>query len=366
MWLASHLRPPLAIAVVFAATPAHGEDAAPSVEIVVAAAPDTFARLQSAIGASERPIRWTRAAQIDPIDVLQSQPPGGGAGTSPAGATPVAPVARVWVDASRSDRLRLYFVNSTTDRFLAREVPLAEKLDEVALETVAQLIDSSVSALLSDAGMGMTRAEMTTALRTDLEARPPPAPTPRLAIAWRPSAGVFYAVQAFASHPLVEHGPGLLGHVDRRDGPWSTGGWLSAQYQFPEHIESPLAGARLDTVALRAGLAIGHTTGGRTEIDVQLGAGADVVHIAPRPGSAGRPTALTADRFAWAPAVQFALVLAGTLAGTGQSHVVLSAAALADVDIGLRHYDVAVDGTLVRVATPWLVRPGIRLEAAWR
>jgi hypothetical protein len=361
MALASHLRAPLAITVVLAAATARGEDAAPSVEIVVAAAPDAFARLQSAVGASERPIRWTRAARIDPADVLQL-PGAGAAANAGAPRAGTAPAARVWVDGSRSDRLRLYFVNGATDRFLAREVPLAEGLDEVALETVAQLIDSSVSALLTDAGMGMTRAEMTTALRTDLEAHPPPATAPPLAIGWRPSAGIFYAVQAFAWHPLVEHGPGLVGHIDRRDGPWSTGGWLSAQYQFPERIESPLAGARLDTVALRAGLAIGHATGRRTEIDLQIGAGADLVHIAPRPGSAGRAASLTAERFAWAPAAQFALALAGQVG----SHVVVSAAALADVDIGLRHYDVSVDGALVRVATPWQARPGIRLEAAWR
>ncbi|MCL2450633.1 MAG: hypothetical protein FWD17_16925, partial [Polyangiaceae bacterium] len=236
MGLASHLGPPLAIAALFAATPSSGEDAAASVEIVVAAAPDTFARLQSALGAPARPVRWVHAAQIDAADVLRSPPPGDRAGMPARATTGATPVARVWVDASRSDRLRLYFLNATTDRFLVRDVPLSGGLDEVALETVAQLIDSSVSALLSDAEMGMTRAEMTTALRNDVEARSPPAPAPRFATGWRPSAGVFYAVQALAWPPLVGHGPGLVGHVDRRDGSLSTGGWLSAQYQFAEHL----------------------------------------------------------------------------------------------------------------------------------
>jgi hypothetical protein len=323
------------------------DDAPTPVDVLVAAPPDACARLESAVGDAAHPLRWVRTPQID-VGAILERPRAGGAQAT----------ARVWIDGARDDRLRVYFVNWTTERFLVRDVPLPDGLNEVALETVAQVIESSVSALLAGAPVGLTREEMATELRPP----PAPSPTPPAEARWEPSIGAFYAVQAFAAEPPVEHGPGLLVHVDRHAGRWRAGAWTSAQYQLPERVQSPLAGARLDTLSLRGGAEVARTLDDRLALGLRLGAGVDAVHIAPRGGSVPAAATLTADRFSWVYAVHLALVLTAQ----ASRHVVVSTAAVADVDLDERHYDVSVDGALARVATPWRMHPGVLVELAWR
>jgi hypothetical protein len=333
-----------------AASAAFAEDAAPPVEVFVAAPPETCARLEQALGVSAHAIRWFRTEAIDPARVLEPPP-----GAEPAG------TARVWIDGSRSDRLRLYFANWTTERFLTRDVPLPGGLDEVALETVAQLVESAIAALRTEAPFGLTRAEMTAALRPAAESRAAPVAAVRKTT-FGPSVGAFYALQAFSTAPPLDQGPGVVARLEWRSGRWHEGVWLSAQYQLPLRIESTLASARLDTVAVRSGAAIGRATSESTTVDLELGAGADLVHIAPRAGTGNVAATLSADRFSWAYAVQIGLALTGE-AGP---HVAVSTALLADIGLDAKHYDVVVDGALARVATPWRVRPGVRLGVAWR
>jgi hypothetical protein len=349
MSVAMRVRARVTAAVLLASGAALAQDAAPSVLVFVAAPPEESARLEGAVGAAARPLRWVRTAQIDPEEVLQ-RPSGQG----------LPATARVWIDGARADRLRLYFVNWATERFLVRDVPLHDGLNEVALETVAQLIESAISALLSNAPIGLTRAEMVTALHPTLEAPPPPAVA--ATARWQPIVAAFYALQASGPDLPVEQGPGVLARLERRDARWTEGAWLSTQYQLPERIASELAGVRLDTAAFRAGAAVGRAIGARTALDVQLGAGVDLTRLAPRAGSEGTATALTADRFGWSYAAQAGIDLTVQLA----PHVVVSTTLFADVDLAARRYGVVVDGNLVLVATPWRARPGIRLEVGWR
>jgi hypothetical protein len=339
-----------------AARAAFADPSAAPLDVRVAASPDAYARLESAVGDAAHPIRWSRAPQIDTGAILER----------PA-VTDADEPARVWIDGSRSDRLRVYFVNCKTERFLVRDVPLPDGLNDVALETVAQVIESSVAALLAGAAVGMTREEMATELRPPPAPPipalpPPPAPVDARAGRWEPSIGAFYAAQAFASEVPVEHGPGLLVHIDRAADRWIAGAWVSAQYQLPERVRSSLAGARLDTLALRGGAEVGRSLDGRWGVGARIGAGVDAVHIAPRSGSSAASATLTADRFSWTYALHLALV--ATVRAS--RHVAVSLAAVADVDVNERHYDVSIDGALTRVATPWPVRPGVLLELAWR
>lgn len=332
------------MSVLLCARAGHADPPLSPVEVFVAAPLDTATRLEGAVGTAERPIHWVLTPQIEVSDVLQR----------PTGGRPES-AARVWIDCSRADSVRLYFVNWNTERFLVRQVPLREGLNELALETVAQVIESSLSALMTDDRAGMSRAEMTSVLQPAIEAHPVDRHAPLEA-----SIGAFYALQGFASQPPVEHGPGVLGTLDRGQGRWRPGGWLSAQYQLPEILESTVVDARLDTIALRAGAEIVRVLSTRSALVGRLGAGGNVVHIAPRQASA-RAT-LTPDRFAWEYAVKVEVGATTRVA----ADVALWAGLLADFVIDSRRYEVAVDGTVVQVATPWPVRPGLAVGVSFR
>ena len=145
-------------------------------------------------------------------------------------------------------------MSRTAERFLVRDVPLPTGLDAAALETLAQVVESSIVALISDERVGMTRAEMTVALApAPVASEPEAAPVPPKPPPWRGALAAFYALEGFATDPAVEHGPGILAAADRRVGRWLAGGWVSAQYVIPMTVDGSLVGVRLDALALRAG-----------------------------------------------------------------------------------------------------------------
>ncbi|HXX68309.1 MAG TPA: hypothetical protein VEK07_14055 [Polyangiaceae bacterium] len=333
----------LAIAVLLGARAASG-DASP-VDVFVAGTPDCAARLERALGVADRSIRWVSTPAIDLVDVLNAPRQG------------VAAAARVWIDCSRLDRVRLYFANWSTQRFLVRDVPLEAGLNELALETVAQMIDGSLAVLVSNERAGMSRAEMTSVLQpvpADDGARPSPS-------RWQAAVSVFYSVQAFAPDAVVEQGPGVAFGLGVGRGPWIWAGWASVQYELPEIVETNLIGARLDTVSLRAGIGLARPLAGGITLEARVGGGVDAVYIAPRLGSGAQSASLSADRFSWQGAARVAVGATASVAG----RVVVSAALLADLYPDLRHYDVSVDGTVTRVVTPWQVRPGVTAGLGW-
>jgi hypothetical protein len=159
---------------------------------------------------------------------------------------------------------------------------------------------------------------------------------------------------------VFQHGPGVSVAFGREVGPWSGGAWASAQIAIPQTIETELIGARLDVVALRGGAQVARAAGGIT-IGARVGVGADVVRVSPREGSGGASATLFAAQTSIAPVAQAAVTIAGRVG----SAVTLSGAALADVDLAFRHYDVTVGTTLVRAFTPWPVRPGLIAGLGW-
>jgi hypothetical protein len=338
----------LAVAMTLQCHAARGQTRAPPVDIFVAGTPDALSKLESAIGVAERPVRWVRIGALDVADVVKRP------SQARAGA------ARAWIDCSRPDRVRIYFANWDTERFLVRDVPLPagtqNEWSELTLEAVGQVIDSSLSALGANARTGMSRAEMVSALASG-----PVAALPPTRAAWGATLGVFYAVQAFAPEQPVEQGPGLAATAGPREGRWRWAAWVSAQYRLPETIDTPLIGVRLDTLALRGGGSVTRRASARVDLGLELGLGADVVHIAPRQGSAEHAV-LSSDRFSASYAVELACV--GTV-HVGPA-VSLWGALLADADLDERHYDVVVDGSNMRVVTPWAIRPGIMAGVAWR
>ncbi|MGA7123290.1 MAG: hypothetical protein WBY94_24525 [Polyangiaceae bacterium] len=337
------------IALVLWGGSAAGDASPEHVDIFVAGPSEDVARLESAIGVADRPIRWVPIGRVDVDDVMRPPAAGGG-----------AQAARAWIDCSNPVRMRIYFANWNAERFLLREVPLPDGLNELALETLGQVIASSLSALMTDAHAGMSRAEITSVLQPETakpEPEPEPAPGPPLTATW----SLFYAMQTFAPEQSIEHGPGLLATLGPRVDGWRPGVWISAQYQLPETIDTGLIGVRLDTVALRAGVQMARPLGSRVSMALRAGLGGDVIHIAPRKGSSDPPTTLSPDRFSWGYAAQVALASTIRL----DAGFALCLALIADVDLDMRHYDVMVDGAAMRAVTPWWVRPGLMAGVTW-
>ncbi|MDP9001855.1 MAG: hypothetical protein M3O46_17280 [Myxococcota bacterium] len=331
-------------ALMLAVRPSSAETPPAAVDIIVAGRPEAASQLENAVVLGDRLVRWAVVDRMTVSDVVQRPSESG------PGAT------RAWIDCSRSDRVRIYFANWNTERFMAREVPLPDGFNEVALETLGQVMETSLSALTADAKTGMSRAEMASVYESepDAESALPPQSS------WGTTFGAFYAVQVFASEHLIEHGPGLTAALGQREGTWRPAAWLSAQYQFPETINAALIGVRLDTLGLRGGVQMMRGLSPRVALGVRGGAGADMVHISPRQGSA-QHAALSPERFSWESVAQLAL-LCSVRVGPG---VVLSTALLADADLASRHYDVIVDGSTVRALTPWNIRPGLMAGVSW-
>jgi hypothetical protein len=334
----------VAVALLLWARAASAKDSAPPIDVFVAGTPDRVVRLESAIDAADRPIRWVLLDAIDVADVVRR----------PRDVGPGA--ARAWVDCSRSDRVRIYFANWNSERFLLRDVPLPGGWNELGLESLGQVIESSLSALIANDKTGMSRAEMTSVLK-EAPGIEPVAPQPP---AWSATWGAFYAVQAFAPEQLIEQGPGLIASLGQREGLWRLAAWISSQYRLPETIQTALIGVRLDTVAVRAGILLARALSARIALALYLGLGGDVVHIAPRQGPSEHAS-LSPERFSWESAGQ--LALAGTVRVGGA--FVLSGAVLADADFSVGHYDVRVDGSTVRAVSPWSVRPGLMAGVTW-
>jgi hypothetical protein len=149
----------LALAIALVASPARAEG--PMTDVFLACPSGASTRIEAAVGTSERAFRWTRVSRIEAADVVRRPAEEQGHGRS-----------RVWVDCSRPDRVRLAFADPSLEHFLVRDVPAPRGLGEVTLETLAQVIDSSLSALESDPAVGLDRAQVTSVLA------PAPEPSP--------------------------------------------------------------------------------------------------------------------------------------------------------------------------------------------
>ncbi|HEY4015678.1 MAG TPA: hypothetical protein VGM06_20200 [Polyangiaceae bacterium] len=325
------------------------QGAPPAVDVYVVGAGASLPRLQTALGAVDRPIRWASIDKFDLSEVTQPPPEPGG-----------APAARVWVDCSDPSRARLYFADWSTERFLLRDLPTPEGLTELSLETIAQMIETSLSALTTDRMAGMTRVEMGRAL-----GEKPAAPAPRAeavpSAPLAPSLGAFYAAQGFARDWPIEHGPGVAAELRQSTGRVRFGGWVTGQYQLPETIDDGLAGVQIDTFAIRAGVEAGAPIAGDAVVLGRIGAGGDILHVAPRLAAIA-DAQLQQEKFYWDTMVQLATGVQVRL----NPHLELDAAIVVDVDLVLRHYDVNVDGGTTRFATPWPVRPGLSAGLSWR
>ena len=88
-----------------------------------------------------------------------------------------APLARVFIDATRLDVAIVYLVDATWERILVRRLLLERGLDEVAREELAHIVEASVLALRAGGRIGVTREEASRALGVDAKVAAEPVTT---------------------------------------------------------------------------------------------------------------------------------------------------------------------------------------------
>jgi len=344
------------------ARPARAEDpATPAVDVTVVGTADDLERIRALVprlmggGA-----RWSRVDKLDPTDVLRDRRDGDTA------------AVRAWVDVTVATRVRLYFATRSGDRagdrFLVRDVDLSGRFDEVDRAALAEVLESSIGALVANERAGLTRAEAEAVLARRVPpaiASPPPQPpqppTPAPASPSRWAIGLFYAAQA-ASDDTFDHGPGVTISFagwrkfasvhERGRGPAL---FASAQYRLPVHESTGRIGVALDTVAARAGVECGPLLWSR--LRVRLGAGADIVQVTPESSD----PAATLTGAGWTASFVASAALRANLARR-PGLFWLSAALFADVLPTTVRYDAMIDGATAPVFSPWRVRPGLTLE----
>lgn len=319
------------------------------IELVVAAEPREAEQLRQV--AAELLARLSvslRAERVERIDVEDLARP------LPQHA---AYLARAFVDLRDPRRATLWFVDPVHDRILVRQLERVPSGEEMLREELGHILETSTEGLLSGAEVGLPRASVLPPVKAQ-EGAPPKDDARRV---WtKPSAqfAVLYELQALSSEALLTHGPEASGHFAVPSGRGAFGIWLTGQYRFPIHVESPPVGARLEGGALRAMLTFDWPRDASVTMRAALGAGADILRLEPE--SLGG----TGVTLAEARVLSFALVRAALGLEMRVSPMLSLFSRIAvDVDAaGTRYVFEGREGERL-VLDPWALRPALALGA---
>ena len=303
-----------------------------------------------------------RAAHVEPADFLRA----GATPTAPAGAT-----CRIWIDLSNGHRARIFLADAGGGRFAIRVLALRGHVDEVARESIGQLVAAAASALIegTESGVSLEEAERTLGITPPLVPEIAAAPaTSRPAGTARPTAkpppsldlGAFYAVAAFAPQHRFTHGPGLFLDLGGDGAGVGLRAWLLLGLQLPVPLGDGAVSGRLITTMARVG-ASAEQDWRSAALSAGLGAGIDLIHVASSPGT--DPSAsLYPATYLVVPSIRAQLILKAHL---GRRLYVL-VAATCDVDLLTTRYEFVQVGQEVEAVTPWRVHPGLLIGAIWR
>ena len=304
--------------------------------------------------------RWIHLTKLEPMEILRVIP------------EPRDVSVRCWVDLSDPKRARLYFATRTREQFLIRELDWSGRFDEVDRESMSQILELSVSALLENDRVGLSRAE-TEALLARTES-PPRLHEPEFATLAEPSSSASgrwidnasisasYDAQVASFDLPVSHGPGVSMAIMSADARW--GAWTSGQYRFPLSTSAPAASMRIEGFATRIGFAyrpFASATSLGAEWEGRLGAGLDFNHVRPGPGTDASVVLVPSW---WSRS----LVVSAMVGPRWQRGRHWSVGVRAGVDVLPEsvHYDVMNGAQADRVFSPWRLRPGMQVEIAAR
>lgn len=221
----------------------------------------------------------------------------------------------VWVTLRTRNDARLYFAAASESeeptRYLLRDVPLNDGLDEVGSERVAQVVHSLVTAIIDDSADVVARPDIERELAPPL---PPPVPTatdgpvdapPAVAsdpvepLSFAALTGAFYRA-SFAGDEGFPHGPGLaLGGTLER-GAFGVGGIARGQYAWPHSVRVEDVDVRFTELSIRLG-GRGAFRSRSLTLDLEVGGGAAWVRYDPEATESGPLPAPrdTDERFFW-------------------------------------------------------------------
>ncbi|HEY3666365.1 MAG TPA: hypothetical protein VGL19_10205 [Polyangiaceae bacterium] len=292
-----------------------------------------------------------------------------------------------------NERARLYFRAPDGQRFLARDVALPSGLDAVGRELIAQIVETSIVALLHSP-VGISRAQ----LKAEVESRAEPAQSSDAAKAAGPNLGPSATVNATnaapKTAPAAEGEPAQV----RARAPlgWAIEGWFGAHYaadwsgsalglrqgpavelgiglrrrifvrarlmlerDFAVTLQAGPLDAKVTTERWRALVDLGTALGSRQALALSVGAGEDSSYIEP---TASRDAlVLPAAPFRETP---FVLSAAARLE-TSVAPFRFALAVGVDVPLVQTPYDIDRGAAARQLAAPWAVRPGAVLSGAW-
>jgi hypothetical protein len=256
---------------------------------------------------------------------------------------------------------RLYYADPAGERFLVRDIPLRNGLDEVGREHVVQVLVTSAEDFVSRR-VSSTQQEIEMSLPPPVQTAPPPPPAPAPVPSARGCSlrlGALYAVTMRGAEG-AGNGPGaLLGIACAAPSvAWVLS--MSARYEWPVTAEGNEVAVRVQALAARWTLAVETPNPRPFGLGLEIGGGVDRASFDPRaqPGAAVTVRGSGAD---WRP-----VALVAARASLWQGHTRLTLSAGIAVPVLKTHYDVAVGSERAADVTPWRVQPTFALEASWR
>ena len=328
----------------FAMPPSRGE-----VKVVVAGSDRSFAAITKSLTESLSFIAVTpqfeRVASVDPRSVARLGP------------RQPSLFANLWIDAAADHEVKLYITDAATERVFVRRISLDHGLDNVAIESLALVAQSSLEALLAGKLIGVTRNDYEQSLE---------APAPRPA-----SEGV--RKQATTPTP----GPNDVGLQDARPSSWhlSAGyelqGWdgatmrheaaLGIEYErwrlrfgvdlystWPIQFHNGDLGAELFSNGVRLVVSRPVALPRQLRFVPGLGLALELTRVRPELSREGAQPA--SAYFAFDPTIRAVL-------GIERSWGRWSARMIFGVDFAVRPVDYVVTGQAGAVRTPWRERP---------
>ena len=271
---------------------------------------------------------------------------------------------RVWLVLADTRRVRLYFADPSAERFLVRDVPLEQGLDEVGREQLAQVLVSAAQAFVErrestprasvTQALAPPRAQNGTATVPDGASRAPL--TPPAHFYW--SVGARYTL-ALQGPGAVSQAPGATLESALDLTTTRLGALAEVRYELPHRLESADLQVTVSALALRLGLVLALVRVKQRELRVELGAGLDRVLVDPdaREGSAVQPRR---SRTHLRPSVGGALAHSWC-AGDARLGVGLRA----DLSFYQAYYDVLLGAERRREIRPWQVQPAAFVMVAW-
>ncbi len=336
-----------------------------SSEIYVIGTMEEFEGLREVIGRDRIgpvTVRWFQLERFAPETVL-----------SASGTTELK--IRCWIDLSVPDKVSLYFADRSSERFLVREVPLSKRLTEIEKETLAQVVEMSVAALIHDATLGISRANVQAILYsrapkvpTKPSVVPPSHPFTEPNIRLHRILGTYYQLESHSPQLPWVHTPGAMIGIARKNPSTKLSLALRVGYQLPEEYRSDLAGLRLSALRLRTNLALDvaldgsdvHDLGNAPYFGVVLGAGATLLFVDPLVGSVPDRAQIAPKSTLWVPTLSVGCRATQPFGGWA-----VALGFQAEVELTPVSYDARLNNDRVAVVRSHSVRPSVVVEVGW-